>query len=119
MANPVLIVEDDALVRESLQMVLEAYDFSVLSASNGKEALDILKSGTAVCLVLLDIMMPVMNGWDFLEAKAADEKLAEIPVVILSAADARHPVAKLAVSFLPKPISVDSLVHVLQKYCKN
>ena len=119
MENTVLIVEDDSMVRESLQMILETYGYSVLSATNGKDALDTLKKVNKPCLILLDIMMPVMNGWEFLKAKDTEPKLKDMPVVILSAADANDPMAKKAVKFLPKPVNIETLLRVLSNYCEN
>lgn len=119
MKERILIVEDDTDVREVLQMVLTSYEFSVLTASNGKEALDLLKQGEIPSLVLLDIMMPVMTGWEFLEAKAADPKLAPIPVVVLSAADTSNPSARFAAAFVPKPINMDALIQKISEHCRK
>src|SRR5262245_55470921 len=85
--HDVLIVEDDRELREAVGSVLEDEGCSVRSASNGAEALEILhKNGNGYpCIILLDLMMPVMNGWQFLESRKSDAKLDKIPVVVMSA----------------------------------
>src|SRR5437660_295611 len=82
----VLLVEDDKAILEALQMVLETYGFSVVCIQNGKEALEWLKSCAELPrVVLLDLMMPVMDGFGFLEVLKRDPKLAKIPVMVMSA----------------------------------
>ncbi len=68
MANRLLLVEDDETLRESLRETLEDYGFSVDEAEHGRAALEYLRSHASPCLVLLDLMMPVMNGWEFMAA---------------------------------------------------
>src|SRR4051812_37667489 len=81
----VLIVEDERDIRDTLEEVLKYEGFSVHSSSNGQEALTLLKTIERPCLILLDMMMPVMNGWEFLQMQRQDEILATIPVVVVSA----------------------------------
>ncbi len=117
MEKSLLIVEDDQDVRESLQMVLEAYGYTVTTAENGQAALDLLGTGFAPCVILLDIMMPIMDGWKFLEVRNADPKLAAIPTIILSAADPNNPLARTAEGFLPKPVEITNLLNAIAKFC--
>src|SRR5258706_14472013 len=84
-AKTILLIEDDPDIREELADVLDARGYHVLVAANGKAGLDLLATMESPCLILLDLMMPVMHGWEFLEAKAKTAALSEIPVVILSA----------------------------------
>lgn len=118
-SRPILIVEDDQDVRESLQMALEAYDFSVITAPEGKSALELLRNGLRPCVILADVMMPVMNGWDFLEAKLNDPALRDIPIYMLSAADRNHALADRANGFFAKPIKFEKLLEVLARYCRT
>src|SRR5205823_13422880 len=81
----VLIVDDDPALRESLSEVLEDAEYSPLVAANGQEALAFLRQGYKPCVILLDLMMPIMDGWQFRAAQLADPDLGPIPVVVLSA----------------------------------
>jgi CheY-like chemotaxis protein len=80
----VMVVEDDHLIRQVIAEALEEEGFEVLEAANGKEALEALRQ-VHPSLILLDLMMPVMNGWEFRRAQLEDPTLADIPVVVLSA----------------------------------
>src|SRR5947207_15447872 len=81
----ILIVEDDFDIREALTQILEDEGFQVRCASNGREALEVATSGPAPRLILLDLMMPVMNGWQFRAEQLKDPRLAEVPVLVISA----------------------------------
>jgi len=82
----ILVVDDDEDLRESFAGVLEDAGYEAASAGNGREALDFLRSSPPPCLVLLDLMMPVMDGLSFITEKEADSELANIPVVVITAA---------------------------------
>lgn len=112
---PILIVEDDKAIRELLVLALSIEGFRTLSAENGAEALRIMKTQVPG-LVLLDLMMPVMNGWDFLKAKNQDLSLSPIPVVVLSA-NAQDPQTFSGVKCcLKKPVELDDLRNTILKY---
>ena len=81
----VLIADDDRDVRESLTILLEMHGHSVVQAWNGRDALERLHSGPRPSLILLDLMMPVMDGWQFRRAQLGDPAVAPIPVVVISA----------------------------------
>ena len=81
----VLIVEDDTSIRQILTLVLEDAGFTVEAAKNGKEALHHLRTQPPPLVVLLDLMMPIMDGWEFLAIRRDDERLARIPTVVMSA----------------------------------
>jgi CheY-like chemotaxis protein len=117
--SPLLIVEDDFDIRDTLAQILEEEGYRVLGASNGQEALDQLKNGEVPCLILLDLMMPVMNGWQFRAEQLKDPRLAAIPVVIISADAAVHEkVGSLsAVAVMKKPIQLERLLEIVGKYC--
>ena len=80
----VLVVEDDHLIRQVIAEALEEEGFQVVEAANGREALENLKT-VRPALILLDLMMPVMNGWEFRRAQLEDPAIADVPVVVLSA----------------------------------
>ena len=117
----VLVVDDDQDIRESLVEALEDEGFSVLVASNGSDALEKLRAaGAPPCVILLDLMMPVMDGWQFRDEQQRDQALARIPVVVLTAdGNARQKAAKMQVDEgIPKPIRLDHLLSVVGRYCQ-
>ena len=114
----VLVVEDDREQREALCAMLDLEGFEHAEAANGREALDYLDRSGAPCLVLLDLEMPVMNGWDFREKQLEDESLSDIPVVVVTANDkglSRH--FPGAAGFLWKPLKFEKVVAVLERMC--
>jgi CheY-like chemotaxis protein len=117
---PVLVVEDDREQRETLCAMLELEGFRHAEAANGREALDYLNESRAPCLVLLDLEMPVMNGWEFRENQLADESLSRIPVVVVTANDQglgkRFPGVE---GFLWKPLKFEKLVTFLDRRCSR
>jgi CheY-like chemotaxis protein len=118
----VLVVEDDADVRDALLEVLEDSEYAPLAASNGQEALARLHADPAKpCLILLDMMMPVMDGWAFRAEQSRDPELRSIPVVVLTAhVSAQQAARELhAAGFLRKPVSLDALLATVQKYCQR
>jgi serine/threonine protein kinase/CheY-like chemotaxis protein/DNA-binding MarR family transcriptional regulator len=112
---PVLVVEDDRSIREGIQAVLESEGHQAFCAANGREALDLLRRIPRPGLILLDLMMPVMNGWELLEALRADDEFATIPVVVVSAVSERSKVAASRV--LRKPVEVGTLISIVEELC--
>jgi CheY-like chemotaxis protein len=112
-----MVVEDDFAIRETLRELLEDEGYRVLWASNGQEALALLEHRSPR-LILLDLMMPVMDGREFRLAQRSDPALARIPVVVISADHAlEQKVAGLAVDgWLAKPFELDALLATLQRY---
>jgi CheY-like chemotaxis protein len=120
MSHTVLVVEDDVDIRQALIDILEDHGFGTLGARDGADALDILSRAAELpCVILLDLMMPVMDGATFRQAQRNDPRLASIPVVVLSAyRDVERQAGPLdAVSILRKPPSVRELVTVLRSHC--
>lgn len=117
----ILVVEDDADIRDALETYLAGEGYPVFTARNGQDALARLREIPAPSLVLLDLMMPVMNGWDFLEAQKTDSVIATLPVVVVSAlregAALQGGMPTGAVAYLKKPIGLDALMDVVEKYC--
>jgi CheY-like chemotaxis protein len=115
----VLVVEDDYAIRETLRELLEDEGYRVMWASNGKEALARLHE-RAPRVILLDLMMPVMDGWEFRDAQQRDPALANIPVVVISADHGLdHKVSGLGVDgWLAKPFELDALLATVDRYAQ-
>jgi CheY-like chemotaxis protein len=116
----VMVVEDDFSVRETLQELLEEEGFRVTPASNGREALDRLRGVVrGPRLILLDLRMPVMDGWQFRAEMRADPLLSGIPVVVMSADTALDQKCRdLSVAgVLPKPVELDRLLETVHRFC--
>ena len=117
--RPILVVEDDDDIRETLQDVLEAEGYATLAASNGAEALHVLLSGRVPCLILLDLMMPIMSGPELLTRMRQDPRLSSIPVIIVSAWAQEAEKTSGAQGFLKKPVDLEALLHVAAQYCSQ
>ena len=120
MLNPrprkiVLVVEDDHDSQVELVELLSGEGYTVLATSNGKEALDVLGQ-IRPHVVLLDLMMPIMSGWEVLAAMSAEPMLKDIPVIVLSAYAAHAPPG-VACS-LRKPICIESVLSALHCHCE-
>lgn len=100
-----------------MTVTLELEGHKVITTSNGREALEVLRRGVTPCVVLLDLMMPVMNGWEFTAALRADPKFKDLPVVVISAAGVEIPAATGAVAYLTKPIDIEKLLNVVGFLC--
>jgi CheY-like chemotaxis protein len=117
----ILIVEDEPDVRETLKEILELEGFNVLAAENGAVALQYFQQGTHSCLILLDLMMPVMNGWQFLEALKNNhlEILNSTPIIVVSAAaDVTSVKQQYNCQVMNKPCNLDSLLALAHQYCE-
>jgi CheY-like chemotaxis protein len=122
LASPrrVLLVDDDTAIRSALSEVLQEEGFEVVSAPNGLVALDQLRAGPAPSAIVLDLMMPVMDGWDFRHFQLQDPGLRDIPVVVVTAAgfSAESVRAQFGdVALIPKPVPLDDLLTVLGRAC--
>ncbi len=113
--HDVLVVDDEADVREALQFVLEASGYTVHSARDGLEALTKLRGGLVPRLVVLDVSMPVMTGPELLEAMRAEPRLARIPVCVMSGDLSALRVAPPGALVMQKPIQVDRLLDFLHR----
>jgi CheY-like chemotaxis protein len=115
----VLIVEDDPDIRESLSEILAARGFRAAVASNGKDALDLLaRTAQRPDVIVLDLMMPVMDGVEFLRHQAMDQHLAHVPVIILTAHDPRDLEETAQVHrVLRKPASLQHLLDAIREVC--
>jgi CheY-like chemotaxis protein len=110
----VVVVDDDDDLRDSLQDLLEAHGFIVATARNGRDALALLARTANAGLILLDLVMPEMDGWAFLEERGRRPELAQIPVIITTSAPERAPAGYLV---LGKPIDVPFFLEQVRRYC--
>ena len=110
-----LVVEDDADIREALDGLLSMEGFRVTGCSNGREALDVLHVSARPDLILLDLMMPVMDGWQFRVAQKDDPQLATIPVLALSADATAKAAAIDADAYLKKPVDYETLIDTIDR----
>jgi CheY-like chemotaxis protein len=110
-AERILVVDDDRNVRETLGDILRLSGYTVTLAENGARALDEIRGGAAPAVVLLDLMMPVMSGWEFLEVAEADDHLRILPILVVSALPAPVAAAGGGVrGWLGKPVDIDRLL---------
>lgn len=114
--EPILVIEDNDDVRDMMAVTLELEGHRVVTASNGREALYLLHHGVEPCMILLDLMMPVMNGWEFQKAVEREPQLRDIPIVVVSATGTDVNRTQAA-AVLPKPIDVDKLLDVVEDFC--
>ncbi len=115
----VLIVDDAARIREVLVEFLEDDGYTVHAVAHGQAALDYLHTHPAPCCIMLDLYMPVMDGWQFHRAQLRSPALAHIPVIVMSAvARALQPLAWFqAAGYLPKPFGVDAVLALVTPLC--
>lgn len=120
-ADKILLVEDDLEIRDCVSEFLREEGYAVESSANGALALAHLKeASTLPSLILLDLMMPVMDGFEFRTQQTKDEELAQIPTVLLSAHGQIEQRAKAAGMeyVLRKPIELDDLLRLTREHCK-
>jgi len=110
----VLVVEDDPDIRDLVATELELSGFRVFRAENGAHALEVLKTMPHPSLILADLMMPVMDGWQLIRALSQDDRLATLPVVVVSAAQQGGPRGFRRVK---KPIELDDLMKIVSELC--
>jgi len=115
----VLIVEDDRDTREMLERFLELEGFEVQTAANGELALKALADDHP-SIIILDLMMPVMNGWQFRVAQQSDPELSQIPVVVVTAAGPRDDIPAISADgWLSKPVDFDRLLATIGPLCQR
>jgi two-component system chemotaxis response regulator CheY len=110
----VIVVEDDDDIREAVMTALVLEGFHVFTAENGARALEVLRTMPHPSLVLADLMMPVMDGWQLIGALSQDDRLATLPVVVVSATNEKSPPGFRQVK---KPIDLDDLVKIVGELC--
>jgi CheY-like chemotaxis protein len=115
MKHTVLLVEDEDDLRESMRDLLEENGYAVIAACDGQEALEALARVENPCVVLLDLLMPRMDGWDFFEKVRARPEFARVPVIVQSSAPSRAPEGVTRV--LKKPVQPEELLSIVREYC--
>ena len=116
----VLVVDDDEDIREVLSEILHARGYAVQTAPEGREALALLRAGAPPSLILLDMRMPGMNGWEFCHEQRRDPRLAGIPVVVLSGGSRRGVANSIgAADVLAKPIDLEELTSKIERHAKR
>lgn len=113
----VLLVEDNDDVREMMALALQLAGHDVLLARNGRDALGKLKARPRPCVILLDLMMPVMNGWEFREALRDEPALRDVPVVVVSALNKEMAENAGVSAYLPKPVDLDRMLEIVGEHC--
>ena len=111
----VLIVEDEEDLRDFFQECLSSFGYDVFTYPNGKAALEFLKVGPSPDIILSDLMMPEMNGWDFAQALKEDEVLRRIPLIVISALIDKSPPENSKCS-LAKPFKLNELLETIEKH---
>jgi CheY-like chemotaxis protein len=114
----IMIVEDDRDTREMLERFLELEGFQVRTAANGEEALQSLQAVGNPCVILLDLMMPVMNGWQFREAQVRQPAHENVPVIVVTAAGPQNGIPSIdANAWLSKPVDFEQLLAAIGIFC--
>lgn len=106
----ILLIDDDALLRKAVADVLQGAGYQVSAVGDGAQGLDLLRAGLQVELIVLDLLMPVMNGWQFRTLQRKDPTLAAIPVLAISESESPQATAMSAEAFLLKPLDAQLLL---------
>lgn len=115
----VLVVDDDEDIRDTIRSLLELKGHRVTTAADGAEGLARMRTGTPPCVVVLDLMMPGMNGEEFRALQLADRALAAVPVIVLSGAGRLTEKVTLAgTEVVPKPIDLQVLFALVERFCR-
>jgi CheY-like chemotaxis protein len=113
----ILVVEDDRDLREVLCEALRLEGYIVVGVEHGAAALQHLRAGGRPCVILLDLMMPVMDGWTFRREVLKDQELADIPLVVMTAAGHARAATIPSNAILHKPLQMDDVVETVQEHC--
>jgi CheY-like chemotaxis protein len=118
MPSSVLVVDDDDPIRETLCELLTEEGYDVHHAADGRQALDRLRTGLRPCVILLDLMMPVMDGASFRAAQLEDPALKGIPVVLVTAAGHQVAMTVPAQAILHKPLNIEEVLEKVALFCR-
>ncbi|MGH7522342.1 MAG: response regulator [Gemmatimonadales bacterium] len=113
----VAIIEDDSEFRNMLRELLEEQEYRVVAVSNGAEALETLRGDVLPNVILLDVSMPVMDGFDFLRFRNEDPRLAAVPVVLVTNAKPYERPTIGVNDVVRKPIDIDEILFAIKRYC--
>jgi CheY-like chemotaxis protein len=115
----VMVVDDDDAIREALEDVLGDEGYDVIGASDGQQALELLHGDRRPSAILVDLWMPVMDGWKFLDTLLADPRLSRIPLVVLTAARDQRARDLCVAEVLTKPVQLHQVLGVLERLTAN
>jgi CheY-like chemotaxis protein len=115
----VLVVEDDYAIRDTFAELLQSEGYDVVTASNGEEGILALKNGPPPNLILLDLMMPIKDGFEFREEQLQEPKWADIPVIVMSAdGQVKEKLARTkGADYLKKPTDLEVVLDLVRRYC--
>lgn len=118
-SRPILVIEDDPDLRDNLQEALELEGYEAVTAAHGVEALRLLDDAPLPGAILLDLMMPVMSGAEFLATlrRERPELAAAVPIMVLTASGEAHKYRDLTTEVLQKPVNLERLISLLEKHC--
>lgn len=116
-APRILVVEDDEDAREAMVALLQMKGYRAVPAGNGKEALEYLRQAPVPDLIILDLWMPVMDGWQFRAEQIKDPRLKAVPVIVVTALSDRDDLD--ANEVIIKPVDVDRLLTTVGQYCRR
>jgi CheY-like chemotaxis protein len=118
--HAVLVIDDNEDVREAVETALDLAGYTTVPAADGKAALELLRAGLQPIVILLDLMMPVMDGLEFLDAQRRDPRLAAIPVIIVSAFSRLAEAERLgATAVLTKPVDFGELLALIARHGRD
>ena len=117
MTSTILVVDDDPGIQRVMTKFLKLEGFTSAVAANGEEALAYLRGGGDACVIVLDLRMPVMDGWAFRKEQRLDPSLARIPIVVLSGVEAERIPELEAVAAFRKPVSFPDVLTVVRRLC--
>jgi CheY-like chemotaxis protein len=117
MTSTILVVDDDPGIQRVMTKFLKLEGFTPAVAANGEEALAYLRGGGDACVIVLDLRMPVMDGWAFRKEQRLDPSLARIPIVVLSGVEAERIPELEAVAAFRKPVSFPAVLDVVRRLC--
>ena len=117
MALTILVVDDDPGVQRVMTKFLQLEGFAAALAANGEEALSYLRSGGGASVIVLDLRMPVMDGWTFRQEQRRDPGLAAIPVVVLTGAESERIPELEADAAFRKPVSFPEVIQAVRRLC--
>ena len=119
MREAILVVEDHRVIREGMIQLLNREGFVGVPAANGQEALDYFRAGGHATVIVLDLSMPVMNGWTFRRVQNGDPALAAIPTIILSGINSAPFEDDCPAAVLAKPVDPQQLLTLLHTLCED
>jgi CheY-like chemotaxis protein len=116
--RPVLVIDDDPFGREALARLLEVAGYRTVRAANGLEGLGALRDSPRPGLIILDLFMPVVDGWEFCARKSRDPRLANVPILVVSAVSPSQLRERFpdVVGHFQKPVSVTDLLAAIQRH---